>query len=124
LKKIKLIMMALLSLMFVGGGINHFLNLEFYMRLMPPYLPFHEQLIWLSGVLEIIVGVGIWIKKYRAISAWGMIGIMIAVFPANVHAYLNPQEFPEVPELTLLLRLPMQGLFILWAWWYTRKPAT
>ena len=109
---IRTIFKFLLSIMFITGGINHFVSTEFYTAMMPAYLPAHELLIYLSGVLEIVFGVGLLISKFQERSAWGIIALLIAVFPANINMYLNADQFPDVTETALLIRLPIQGILI------------
>lgn len=122
---IKLALKILLGVFMIFAGINHFLNPEFYMQIMPPYIPAHKLMVDLSGVAEIVLGVGLLIPApiVSRLSAWGIIALLIAVFPANIYVYQNHQEiFPEVDPLLHLIRLPLQGLLILWAFWYTRPP--
>jgi len=118
LKNVLLVPMAVL---YVAAGVNHFVNPEFYVAIMPPYLPWHLELVWLSGLAEILLGVGVLVPRTRVLAAWGIIALLIAVFPANVHMALHPEDY-DVPEVGLYVRLPFQALFILWAWWYTRSP--
>lgn len=117
----KTLLLALMGLAYVAAGVNHFLNPEFYVAIMPPYLPWHLELVWLSGLAEILLGVGVLIPRTRVLSAWGIIALLIAVFPANLHMALHPEDF-DVPAAGLYVRLPLQALLILWAWWYTRPP--
>ncbi|HET9240251.1 MAG TPA: DoxX family protein [Oligoflexus sp.] len=118
---IRTILMVLLALFMIGGGINHFLTPEFYMRMMPPYIPAPEFMVALSGVIEVALGVGLLIPKTRVLAAWGIVALLIAVFPANIHMYVNRDQWPEVPGFVTLIRLPFQFIFIAWAWMFTRK---
>ena len=113
-----------LALLFVAAGTNHFINPEFYLEMMPPYLPAHLELVILSGVFEIVAGLGVLLPRFRQKAGIFMILIMIGVFPANLHMALNPSAFPEVPTWFLYLRLPLQGLLIWWAWTATRVKET
>jgi uncharacterized membrane protein len=70
-------------------------------------------------VFEIVLGVLLLVPRFSRIAAWGIIALLIAVFPANIYAYQNQEVLPA-PPLLHLLRLPLQGLFILWAYWHTR----
>jgi uncharacterized membrane protein len=117
---IKIILKWLLAIFMVGSGVNHFLNPEFYLRMMPPYLPWHAALVYLSGVFEILLGVMLIIPRLTRVAAWGIIALLIAIFPANVYMSTNPQLFPEFNPTALLIRLPFQALFIAWAFWFTR----
>lgn len=109
-----------LSLFFVAAGINHFLNPDFYVAIMPPYLPALGELVYLSGAFEVIGGVAVLVPAVRAAAGWGLILLLLAVFPANLHMALNPELFPDVSPTALYLRLPLQALFIAWAYWATR----
>ncbi|HEX8287307.1 MAG TPA: MauE/DoxX family redox-associated membrane protein [Pyrinomonadaceae bacterium] len=111
----------ILGVGFILAGINHFINPNFYLKIMPPYLPWHLFLVYLSGVLEVIFGGLLFIPRFTRFAAWGIIAILIAVFPANVYMAMNPQNFPEFSTATLHLRLPLQFLLIGWAYWYTKK---
>jgi len=108
---------------FVAAGVNHFVNPEFYVAIMPPYLPAHRELVFLSGVFEIVGGVGVLVPRIRSVSGWGLIALLVAVFPANLHMALNPEFFPDVSPNALMVRLPFQVLFIAWTYWATRPPA-
>lgn len=101
------------------AGLYHFINPAFYLRMMPPYLPWHLFLIYLSGFFEVALGALLLVPKYTRLAAWGLIALRIAVFPANIHMALNPQLFPDIPPVALWLRLPLQALFILWSYWFT-----
>ena len=107
----------LLALFFVGAGLNHFLNPEFYLNIMPPYLPLHRELVVLSGIAEIALGLAVLVPRWTRYAAWGLIALLIAVFPANIHMAMNPASYPDLPVIGLWLRLPVQGLFIAWAYW-------
>lgn len=87
---------------------------------MPPYLPWHLALVYLSGLFEIVLGVLLLIPKCTRLAAWGLIALLIAVYPANIHMAVNHELFPEYKELTLWLRLPLQLLLIALVYWYTR----
>lgn len=110
---------------YILAGLNHFVNAPFYVSIMPPYLPAHLELVYLSGVAEIGLGVMLLFRRWVVWAGWGLIALLIAIFPANVHMAFNPQLTPGVPPLLLWLRLPLQAVFIVWAYWYTRdaKPA-
>lgn len=112
-----------LSLFFVAAGVNHFASPEFYVRIMPPYLPAHLELVYLSGVLEILGGVAVLIPALRTLAGWGLVLLLLAVFPANIHMALHPGQFSDLSPFALYARLPLQFLFIAWAYWVTRREA-
>ena len=109
-----------MALVFVLAGAYHFVNVEFYLRMMPPYLPAHHFLIYTSGVFEIALGVLLLIPKFTRLAAWGLIALLIAVFPANIFMAQHAELFPEFSQTALYLRLPLQIVLIAWAFWFTR----
>jgi uncharacterized membrane protein len=115
----KLVSRYLFATFFVGAGIMHFRIPEFYLRIMPPYIPAHQAMVDISGVAEILLGAMLMFSDTQRIAAWGLILLLIAVFPANIYVYQH-QELVPGPPLGHLLRLPAQALLILWAYWYTR----
>lgn len=98
----------------------HFVNPAFYLKMMPPSLPWHLALVYLSGVAEIALGLLVLIPKYTRLAAWGLIALLIAVFPANIYLATHPEIMPAVSPTAHLIRLPFQLVFIAWAWWFTR----
>ena len=111
----------LLGLLFVAAGVNHFWHTAFYVSMMPPYLPEHLLLVYLSGAIEISLGVLLLFPRWQRPAGWGLIALSVAVFPANVHMALHPALFPEFTPTGLWLRLPLQGIVVAWAWCYTRR---
>ena len=87
---------------------------------MPPYLPWHYELVILSGIAEVVLGIALLIPKLSRIAAWGIIALLIAIFPANLHMTMHPELYPDIPVIALWIRLPIQGLLIAWAYYYTR----
>ena len=119
MQKLKPIIRYLLALFFVLAGANHFINPGFYLKIMPPYLPWHLVLVYLSGFLEIALGILLLIPKFTHIAAWGLIALLIAVFPANIHMAVNHELFPEYRAMTLWLRLPLQFVLMALCYWCT-----
>jgi uncharacterized membrane protein len=99
---------------FVFAGIMHFVIPKTYKRAMPPYVPAHEAMVYASGVAEIAGGVGLMTRSRRRLAGWWLIATLVAIFPANVHMALHPEDFPDVPggQPALWARLPLQALFI------------
>lgn len=118
---VKLILKYVFGIAFILAGINHFINPQFYLRMMPPVLPAHLFLVYLSGVFEILFGVLLLIPRFSRSAAWLLIALLIAVFPANIYMAMNPQSFPEFSQTALYIRLPLQLVLIAWAFWFTRK---
>jgi uncharacterized membrane protein len=112
--------LLLASAGFVFAGVSHFTNTEFFIGIMPPYLPAHRELVHASGVCEILGGLGILVAATRRLAAVGLIALLVAVYPANIHMALHPEQFPDLSPAALLLRLPLQFVFMAWVWWATR----
>jgi uncharacterized membrane protein len=121
LKLLKQFLKYLFGLMFILAGANHFIKPEFYLPMMPPYIPAHELMVILSGIAEMILGLLLLVPKVSRLAAWGLVALLIAVFPANLHMALHSEQFPDIPQMGLWIRLPIQGVMIWWAWLYTRK---
>ena len=117
--RVKMLTRYVFAIFFVGAGFAHFVNPDFYVRIMPPYLDYHLELVYVSGVAEILLGLALVIPPLSRPAAWAIIALLIAVFPANVHVYQNPDLVPA-PPIAHLLRLPLQAVCIVWAYWYTR----
>jgi uncharacterized membrane protein len=114
LKKVSLYTAGLL---FVGAGVLHFTNPQWYERIVPPALPAKEALVAISGVAEIAGGVGLCIPATRRAAAYGLIALLIAVFPANVYMAIDPERFAKIaPPWALAARLPLQFVVIAWMW--------
>jgi uncharacterized membrane protein len=111
-----------LSLFFVFAGVNHFLSPAFYVSIMPPWLPAHLELVYLSGVFEVLGGLAVLPRPTRSLAGWGLVALLFAVYPANLHMAMNPDAFVAggMPLWGLYARLPLQLVFVLWAWWATR----
>ena len=110
----RLLLLLALSLFFINVGVDHFINPDFYLNIMPDYLPFHAEAVYLSGLFEILGGIVVLIPKLRALARWGLISLLIAVFPANIYMAMNPNLFPEFSLELLYFRLPLQFVFIFW----------
>ena len=110
-----------LSLLFIAAGVNHFVSPGVYLKIMPDYLPWPLALVYLSGFFEAMGGVGLAVPQLRRAAGWGLIALLIAVFPANVHMVIHPDRFPDFPLWALLARLPLQGVLIAWVWWAAVK---
>lgn len=112
MKNLKAISAYIIGIGFILAGANHFLNPEFYLRMMPPVLPAHELLNFASGVAEIILGAMLLIPKTRIIAAWGLILLLFAVFPANIYMAMEAGKSIDVNPVVTYIRLPFQFLFI------------
>ena len=114
----KKITILIMSFFYIGIGLKHFSDPSFFLKIMPPYLPWHLELIYLSGFFEIILGGLLLIHKYRFYAGWGLIILLVLVFPANVYVY----TFPEILSTTqdkALIRMFFQIPLIIIAYWHS-----
>src|SRR5258708_3058669 len=116
---LKTVLLWLLAVFFVVAGVYHFAAEDFYLRMMPPYIPWPSAMVAISGAAEFVLGVGVVVAGSRGLAGWGLIALLIAVFPANVHMAQHAELFPKITQASLNVRLPFQALFIAWAWWAT-----
>ena len=123
----KRILLWLMAAFYIMAGYMHFARPDHYVPMMPPYLPWHSGLIFLSGVAELGLGIAVLIPSLRRAAAWGIILLLIAIFPANLHiAIHNVPVFGATEGAGIFnwIRLPFQLVLILWAWWYTQPDET
>ena len=113
-----------LGLGYLMIGINHFLEPDFFLKIMPPYLPWHLELVYISGAFEIVLGLSLMISKLRKYAAWGIILLLIAVYPANIYLAFNeaPQKALDIsPFLASWVRLPIQFVLLGFAYWHSKE---
>jgi len=110
-----------MALLYVAAGINHFINPGFYQKIMPPYLPYHAALIYISGVCEIMFAVLLLPSKTRRAGAWLIILLLIFVFPANIQMAMDLYKNEDPYLWAALLRLPLQFVLIWWAYTFAKK---
>jgi uncharacterized membrane protein len=112
----------LLAAFIVTAGVLHFANPIPFVKIVPPYLPYPLELVYISGFFEILGGIGLLIPMVSQAAAWGLIALFIAVFPANINMAVNQIHLDGIPDSPFLYwaRLPLQAVLILWAWWYTK----
>ena len=120
--KYKEIFRVILAVAIVVVGVLHFAVAEPFIKIVPPYLPYHRSLVYISGFFEILGGIGLVMPTVSRAAAWGLIALFIAVFPANINMAVNHIHIDGVPDSPLfqLVRLPLQAVLIAWAWWYTK----
>ena len=117
---LKLITIYLMSIFYISIGIKHFTNVDWFMKIMPPYLPYHKELVYLSGAFEIILGIMLIFENTRFLAGWGLILLLIAVFPANIYlAQTSGAAMNTSPSLAWG-RLPFQAVFIALAYWHSK----
>ena len=116
----KLISIYIMSLFYVFAGIKHFTNPYWYMKIMPPYLPLHKELVYISGAFEIILGLMLLFENTRFLGAWGLILLLTAIFPANIYLAQTNGAALNISSTFAWGRLPFQAIFILIAYWHTK----
>jgi len=123
MKSLKRALLWLMGIFYLLAGLNHFRDPGFYLPMMPPYLPWHAALVYLSGVAEMALGAAVLFPSVRQAAAWGIIVLLIAVFPANIHIAVHNVPLGGAAEglgMWNWVRLPLQAVLIAWAWWYTQ----
>jgi len=112
---------GLLAAFFVASGVNHFVSPRFYRAIVPPPLRDDAKLVVdVSGVAEVLGGLGVLLPRTRRAAGAGLVALLVAVFPANVYMAREPDRFRRFPRWALFARLPLQPLMIWWAWRATR----
>ncbi|HEY8460574.1 MAG TPA: MauE/DoxX family redox-associated membrane protein [Blastocatellia bacterium] len=119
MRDLKTAMKFLFAALFIIAGLNHFRDPEFYMRIMPPYLPWPSALHLTAGGFEVLLGVMLPVPRFQKLAAWGLIALLIAVYPANIHMALHYEQY-DVSMIFHWVRLPLQFVLIAWAWWFTK----
>jgi uncharacterized membrane protein len=114
------VLLFVVAAFFVFAGVSHFTNPDFFVAIVPPYLPAPLVLVWLSGVFETLGGLGVLVAATRRFARWGLLALLAAVYPANLHMAVHPELFPEMSPAALYARLPFQFLFAWCVWWSTR----
>jgi len=118
----KFALRIVLSLFMIFAGVMHFVRPRPFVRIVPAYLPYPLLLVYLSGAAELLFGAGLLFPATQRWSAWGLVALYIAVFPANLNMAMNGIGLDRVPPAAwmLWLRLPLQLVLIGWAYWMTR----
>ena len=109
-----------MALLYIAAGMYHFMRPQGYLKIMPPWLPWPLALVYISGIAEVILGTLMLPASTRPVAAWGIIALLIAVFPANIQMTVNYFHYHNPMRWMTVARLPLQFLMIWWAWVYTR----
>ncbi|GMV99496.1 MAG: hypothetical protein AMXMBFR84_06350 [Candidatus Hydrogenedentota bacterium] len=117
---LKTSMRYLMAVLFVAAGANHFINPDFYIQIMPTYLPFPRALVLLSGLTEIAGGVMLCFRKTAVVGAWSIVAMLVVFFLVHIDMIIHADRYPSMPMWGLVLRLLLQFLLIAWACWFTR----
>lgn len=123
MKKFKFFTIIILSLFYVNVGITHFTNPEFFLAIMPPYIPFHYFFVYLSGFFEVLFGLMILFKKTRYYGGIGLLCLLILVFPANIYLYQSAEalEILNFNKSGALIRLFFQVPLLILAYWHAQE---
>lgn len=125
LRRLKRPLLYVMGPLYVVAGVLHFVVPEWYVQIVPPIFPAALALVYLSGLAEIAVGIGLLIPRTRRYAAWATVALLVAVFPANVYMATHGVVVEGMPgggdpsAAVRWGRLPFQGVLILWALWYT-----
>jgi uncharacterized membrane protein len=124
---LRVVLRYVLALFMIGIGVLHFTAESFFTQIVPPFLPAPRLLVWLSGVAEIALGIGLIPARFRRWAGYGLVALFVAVFPANIYMAVTnlqiqgmPSDFEQPSQLMLWLRLPLQVVLITWALWVSR----
>lgn len=110
--------MYIMAIIYILAGFNHFVFPDIYKRIIPPGLRFLDLINWTSGASEIALGV-LLLTPFQQYAAWGIIALLVLVFPANIYHLMQKGAGLKVPVWVLWLRLPLQFVLIWWAYQYT-----
>ena len=115
-----------MSFLYLFVGIKHFTNPSFFEAIVPPFFVFKEALVYISGFIEIAIAVLLVVKKTRRIGAYITIGLLVAVFPANIYLYISEtaRDVLDVTKHQALIRMPFQIPLIIIAYWHSQESSS
>ena len=109
--------LSAIAVLFTGAGLAHFLWPSVFVRIVPPYLPRPLLLVYLSGVAEVLGGIGVLVPALRPYAGWGLLLLLCAVVPVHVYMVRHPEAFSQIPLWALSARLPLQFVLMAWVYW-------
>ena len=123
MKYFKLFTIYFMSIGYTYVGVRHFIDPDFFLAIMPNYLSFHLEFVYITGIAEIVFGILLFFKKTRTFASYGLIVLLISVFPANIHLVESElsQSILNATKNQTIIRLAFQGLFILLAYWHSKN---
>ena len=112
-----------MSFLYIIVGIKHFVDVEYFVSIIPNYISWKKEAVFISGFFEILLGILLLFHKTRKLAAWGIIMLLIAVFPANIYLYVseNPREILNISKIDALIRIPFQIPLIIISYWHSKK---
>lgn len=120
LRYVKLGLMVLMAALYFVAGVNHFRNPDFYLAIMPLYIPGHAFWVAFTGVAEILGAIGLLLPATRRWAAWGIVAMLVGFFLVHVDMIIHAHDrFESVSYAFIIARIPIQFVLIAWAWWYT-----
>jgi len=120
MNRLKLVGVGIVFLFFMLGGISHFTSTEFFVAIVPPYVPFQLAAVYVSGVFEILGALGLLLPRTRRMAGIGLFVLTLAVSPANVYMWMEPELFPDSTPTYHLVRLIVQLSLLACIWWSTK----
>tara|TARA_B100001559_G_scaffold320172_1_gene331543 strand:+ start:1514 stop:1915 length:402 start_codon:yes stop_codon:yes gene_type:complete len=117
---IKPVSIIVMSWFYISAGLSHFINVNWFLQIVPPYLPIKLELVYLSGLFEVTLGIMLIVPSLRYYAGWGLILLLIAVYPANIYVAQTNGAAMNISALVAWIRLPFQFLFIGIAYWHTK----
>ena len=124
--KFKIFSIYTIALFYISAGVTHFTNYDFFEALVPPILVFKSEIVYVSGVIEIVLGLLLCFKKTRHKAAWGIVLLLIIVFPANLYLYFSdvPREALGISINQAFIRLPFQIPLLIIAYWHSTEKSS
>jgi uncharacterized membrane protein len=116
MSKGKILGVVIVFIWFFWGGVMHFINPDFFVAIMPPYIGYHLEIVYILGAI------GVLLHATRQWAGNGLILLVLCVTPANVYMWMNPELFSDVPPVALSVRLVIQVILLWLIWWSTRQP--
>ena len=112
-----------MSLLYVIVGVKHFTNTDFFVTIVPPIINCKEEVVLVSGLIEMILGILLLFNQTRKFAAWGIILLLIAVFPANIYLYLSEtaRDTLSISKNQALYRLPFQIPLMIISYWHSKE---
>ena len=112
-----------MSLLYIIVGIKHFINPDFFINIVPNYICYKKEAVLLSGLIEVILGILLFFKQTRKIAAWGIILLLIAVFPSNIYLYVSEIARGKIgiSKLQALVRMFFQIPLLILAYWHSKE---
>ena len=117
---IKYFSLIVMGVFYISIGISHFTSPIWYVQIVPPYLPYKLELVYISGLFEILFGGLLFFKKTRFLAGWGLILLLIAVYPANIYLAQTNGAAMNTTPLIAWGRLPVQFIFVGLAYWHSK----